>query len=203
MLAGGAGDDFIYAGAGNDRVNGQDGSDFVYGEAGNDLLYGGTGNDGLSNAAGNDTMDGGSGIDTMSGGAGADTYYVDNANDVIREVGADIDRVASSASYTLSANVENLTLTGAARINAVGNALNNVISGNLPRTSSMAETATTISPPAAGMTASMAAGATTPSCSIRRRGQATWIASWISTSLTTPSGLKTESSLRWGLLASA
>ena len=129
-LAGGAGDDFIYAGAGNDRVNGQDGNDFVYGEDGADLLYGGTGNDGISGAAGNDTLDGGLGIDTMSGGVGADTYYVNHTNDVIREVGADIDRVVSSASFTLSANVENLTLTGSARINAVGNALNNVISGN-------------------------------------------------------------------------
>lgn len=129
-LAGGAGRDFIYAGAGNDRVNGQDGGDFVYGEAGNDLLYGGTGNDGVSGGDGNDTLDGGWGIDTMTGGAGADTYYVDHSSDEIRETGADIDRVASSASYTLAANIENLTLTGTARINAIGNALNNVLSGN-------------------------------------------------------------------------
>jgi Ca2+-binding RTX toxin-like protein len=38
--------------------------------------------------------------------------------------------VLSSATFTLSANVENLTLTGAAAISGSGNTLNNVITGN-------------------------------------------------------------------------
>ena len=38
--------------------------------------------------------------------------------------------VQSSASYTLAANVENLTLTGTAAINGTGNTLNNRIIGN-------------------------------------------------------------------------
>jgi Ca2+-binding RTX toxin-like protein len=38
--------------------------------------------------------------------------------------------VQSSATYTLAANVENLTLTGTAAINGTGNTLNNRILGN-------------------------------------------------------------------------
>jgi Ca2+-binding RTX toxin-like protein len=95
------------------------------------VLTGGAGVDTLSGAAGNDTLDGGASADSLSGGLGDDTYYVDTNNDVIVEnAGEGADLVFSSnGSYTLPANVENLTLLSGAT-NGVGNALNNVFVGN-------------------------------------------------------------------------
>jgi uncharacterized delta-60 repeat protein len=85
----------------------------------------------LTGNAGNNILDGGAGVDTMVGGGGDDTYIVDNTADVATEVvGAGTDSVQSSVTYTLGANVENLTLTGTTAINATGNTLDNVITGN-------------------------------------------------------------------------
>jgi len=80
-----------------------------------------------------DVLDGGAGADTMSAELGNDTYYVDNAGDVVIEnAGGETgnDTVFSTVSYTLGANVENITLSGTLDINATGNALNNAIKGN-------------------------------------------------------------------------
>ena len=67
----------------------------------------------------------------MAGGTGDDTYIVDDTGDVVIEaMNAGIDTVQSSVTHTLSGNVENLTLTGAASINATGNALDNILTGN-------------------------------------------------------------------------
>ena len=97
----------------------------------NNVISGNTGNNVLNGGAGNDILDGKAGIDTMIGGTGNDTYYVDNVKDVVTELASQgTDLVNSSITYTLGANVENLTLTGTAAINGTGNTLNNVISGN-------------------------------------------------------------------------
>lgn len=87
--------------------------------------------DTLNGFAGNDILDGGKGADIMNGGLGDDTYYVDHVSDLANEnAGEGTDTVIASVSYTLGANVENLTLAGAAAINATGNVLNNVLIGN-------------------------------------------------------------------------
>jgi Ca2+-binding RTX toxin-like protein len=82
------------------------------------------------NSAAN-VLSGGTGTDTMIGGAGNDTYVVDATGDVVTEnVNEGTDVVLSSVTYTLSANVESMTLSGSAAINATGNTLNNTLTGN-------------------------------------------------------------------------
>ena len=77
------------------------------------------------------SVNGGAGADTLIGGTGNDTYIVDNAGDVVVEnAGEGVDQVNSSVTYTLSTNVENLTLTGSAAIDGTGNELDNVLIGN-------------------------------------------------------------------------
>ena len=81
--------------------------------------------------AGANNLNGGGGADTMQGLAGNDIYVVDNVSDkAIEAASAGIDRVNSAVSFTLGANVENLTLTGAAAISGAGNTLANIIIGN-------------------------------------------------------------------------
>jgi len=67
----------------------------------------------------------------MRGGAGDDVYVVDNAGDTAVEGSSNgTDRVDSAISFTLGANLENLTLTGSASVNATGNGQDNVLVGN-------------------------------------------------------------------------
>jgi len=79
----------------------------------------------------NNTLNGGAGADSMAGGLGDDSYYVDNVGDSISEAqGEGTDRVISSISYTLGANVEDLQLSGTGSTNATGNEQANKLTGN-------------------------------------------------------------------------
>jgi Ca2+-binding RTX toxin-like protein len=104
-------------------VTGDNNDNALYGH---DLL-----NDEINGLGGNDTLIGLAGADAMYGSKGNDTYLVDNPGDKAFElVGQGTDTVLASISFALAANVENLTLTGAAPISGSGNTLANVIIGN-------------------------------------------------------------------------
>ena len=114
----------LSGGAGDDTLIGSSNQNGVY-------LNGGVGNDSLVGGSGDDTLIGGYGIDTMIGSAGNDIYYVDNTSDIITEgAGNGTDTAYSSATYTLSSNMENLTLIGTSEIDGTGNTLDNIITGN-------------------------------------------------------------------------
>ncbi|WP_068952732.1 calcium-binding protein [Pararhizobium polonicum] len=84
----------------------------------------------ITGGSGNDTLDGGGGSDTLTGGSGNDTYIIDGGDRIIEDGLGGTDLVKSSVSYTLAANVENLTLTGSGNISGKGNGLANTIVGN-------------------------------------------------------------------------
>lgn len=106
-------DDMIMTGAGNDSVNAGHGSDTVDGGDGDDFL------------------DGGMGSDFLAGGLGNDIYMVDDTWDTVVEAFDEgLDTVIAGASFTLTANLEHLHLSGSAAIDGTGNAAANLIVGN-------------------------------------------------------------------------
>jgi Ca2+-binding RTX toxin-like protein len=150
-MTGGGGDDVYYVDNSGDRVveAAGGGSDQVYSSvsfsaAGQDIekaALTGTANINLTGNAlanelkgnlGANVIDGGAGADTLNGGAGNDTYYVDDAGDkVIEAPGGGTDSVVSTVSFSASGQeIENVTLAGSANVNAAGNDLKNVLTGN-------------------------------------------------------------------------
>ena len=99
-----------------------------------------TGNGSANTLTGNgaaNTLDGLGSNDTMRGMGGNDTYVVGQSGDVADETGGNgVDLVKSAISFSLAnttrakGSIENLTLTGSAKIDATGNALANILVGN-------------------------------------------------------------------------
>lgn len=107
----------------NNVITGNDAANKLTGRAGDDTLFGG---------GGNDVLNGGVGADVMAGELGDDTYAVDDANDWVMELASEgFDTVNASVSWTLGDYVENLTLTGTATSNGIGNGLDNKLTGNI------------------------------------------------------------------------
>ena len=85
----------------------------------------------LSGRQGNDTLDGGLGVDTLNGGLGNDTFIIQDVGDVASELaGQGTDLVRASVSFTIGAEIENLTLTGAVGLSGTGNAKANLMIGS-------------------------------------------------------------------------
>jgi Ca2+-binding RTX toxin-like protein len=85
----------------------------------------------LTGSAFNDRLSGDAGANVLAGGKGDDTYVVDALSDsIVEAAGEGSDTVLASINYDLTgvANVENITLTGAA-LTATGNTLANIITG--------------------------------------------------------------------------
>ena len=99
---------------------------------GNDSLMGAGGRDTLNGLSGDDTLDGGAGADLLIGGHGSDVFHVDDAGDRVVESRkwSGHDTVISSVDFRMGrAHIEDLELTGTARLGA-GNGLMNTITGN-------------------------------------------------------------------------
>ncbi|HEX8640658.1 MAG TPA: M10 family metallopeptidase [Allosphingosinicella sp.] len=85
---------------------------------------------GRGNAESN-LITGNAGLNTLTGGAGNDVYVIQNAGDkVVEAANAGSDRIKSSISFVLPAEVEVLELTGTGNINGTGNSGNNTVLGN-------------------------------------------------------------------------
>ena len=124
LANGTAGDTLSYAStAGSVLVNLATGSATGFTSiAGIENVTGGSVVDTLTGDTGNNRLDGGALNDALAGGAGDDTYIVDHAGDAVTEAADQgTDTVQSSVTHTLTANVENLTLTGGDSISGFGN----------------------------------------------------------------------------------
>jgi trimeric autotransporter adhesin len=105
-------------GSGNNSDNG------LLGNSGNNVLHG---------YGGLDSLYGNGGADTLYGGAGNDFYTIGGGDDLVVELaneGYDTVFVQGDMSYTLTDNVENLSMDPNGHGNGTGNALNNIMYGS-------------------------------------------------------------------------
>ncbi len=146
-LAGGLGNDYyVTSGGDNIHENSGQGVDTVRSSVSltlgtnleNLILTGNTAINGTGNTIDNritgngasNTLNGGKGNDSLVGGAGNDSYIVNGGDKITENASQGMDTVQSSASFTLGANLERLTLTGSSNVSGTGNTLANTITGN-------------------------------------------------------------------------
>jgi len=149
-LAGLNGNDTLEGGLGADTIDGGAGTDLVIysnaasgvavsltsstgagsgtaGEASGDVLIG---IERIQGSTYNDTLGAVANTQTLIGGAGNDVYVVSASVVITEAAGQGVDEVrASVGTWTLAANLENLTYTGSTTFTGTGNALNNIITG--------------------------------------------------------------------------
>ena len=126
---------------GSDHIEGKYWAEFIRGNAGDDIIGGGAGNNSILGDAGNDILRGDNGNDTLNGGAdvnhlfggkGDDTFIV-TSKDIIVEFadeGVDTAIYMDSGTFRTPQNVENILIRNGQAANAVGNQLDNYISGS-------------------------------------------------------------------------
>ncbi|MBL0373267.1 hypothetical protein JJB09_14615 [Rhizobium sp. KVB221] len=128
----GSGDKSELVNGGAGTITGTENS--VVGGAGNDkVINRGTLNGDVALSGGNDTFDtaGGTLNGEVFGGFGNDTYILGNTGIAPHEgIGGGVDKVLSSVTYTLGANIERLTLSGNGAIDGTGNGTANLLTGN-------------------------------------------------------------------------
>ena len=101
------------------------------GDSNGNAIAGNLGVNHLDGGDGSDTLNGGGGADTLTGGLDDDVFVLDNIGDVAIELpGGGHDRVESSVTMILAAEIEDLTLIGSGNINGTGNDLDNTVLGN-------------------------------------------------------------------------
>gem|GEM_PF-558988 len=83
----------------------------------------------ISGHARNDVIDGGAGADRMDGWVGDDIYYVDNAGDVVVDITGTDEVRTTLVSYSLGADIENLTGLLSTGQSLTGNGVANRITG--------------------------------------------------------------------------
>jgi Ca2+-binding RTX toxin-like protein len=117
--------------SGIENLTGSNHDDTLIGNAGDNVINGGIGYDLLLGFDGNDTLIGGfdNGSNEMYGGRGDDLYIAIPGDTLIELAGEGIDTVHVITSFTLAANIENLTYIGGGAFAGRGNAENNVITG--------------------------------------------------------------------------
>ena len=128
----------LIGGSAADSLTGNGQANLLRGGIGKDTLNGGIGADTLDGGVDNDTLNGGAGVDSLIGGTGDDRYFVDNAADVVVEIGATSggsDSVFANVNYTLAGGVGVETLgtfssAGTDAINLMGNEFAQAINGN-------------------------------------------------------------------------